>query len=81
MPGRNKILGAIGVAIIGVVAFLYTATRESGPEFDRSCRSESGHAWSVHLRNALRGLSWGVAAGAGKLAPASPQWEITRAAP
>lgn len=33
MSGRNKILGAIGVAIIGVVAFLYTATRESGPEF------------------------------------------------
>ena len=33
MLGRNKILGAIGVAIIGVVAFLYTATRESGPEF------------------------------------------------
>ena len=33
MSGRNKILGAIGVAIIGVVAFLYTATREPGPEF------------------------------------------------
>lgn len=33
MPGRNQVFGAIGVAIVGAVAFLYTATHVSGPEF------------------------------------------------